>query len=220
MPLLAVPAVVDHADALLPAAQGLLDQISEAHSAHPDHDISCQAGCTACCSHAVPVNAAELRAVRRAIDQLDPDRRTEIHRRIGEVARALDGAGIDATSFAGSRSTDARNAWSRYYYEQDQPCPLLFDGVCSIRADRPLACREYLVTSDPVHCFTAAPGQVVRIRSRTDVIQGYRRVSATFGEPETPILAMALAEPPRDPGPAAPRSGPRLAQVLTSVSTD
>lgn len=107
------------------------------------------------------------------------------------------------------------------YFGLDLPCPLLADGVCSIRDDRPLACREYLVTSDPAHCAPqgGTNDQVVRIRSRSDVLAGFAEVSRTFGEERYRILALALADalhdgPPIAP-PAEPRSGPRMAAVLT-----
>jgi Fe-S-cluster containining protein len=38
-----------------------------------------------------------------------------------------------------------------YFYE-NIPCPFLEEGSCSIHPDRPLACREYLVTTPAEHC--------------------------------------------------------------------
>ncbi|MEZ5279133.1 MAG: hypothetical protein R2770_01565 [Acidimicrobiales bacterium] len=106
--------------------------------------------------------------------------------------------------------------------EADVACPLLDDGVCSIRPDRPLACREYLVTSDPKHC--APPGesadQVVRIRSATDVVGGFAEVAASFNETKHYILAFALADAAANGAPERPepqaRSGPRTAALLTA----
>jgi hypothetical protein len=37
-------------------------------------------------------------------------------------------------------------------------CPFLEDEACSIHADRPLSCREYLVTSPPELCAALSPG--------------------------------------------------------------
>jgi Fe-S-cluster containining protein len=38
-----------------------------------------------------------------------------------------------------------------YFYE-NIPCPFLEEGSCSIHPDRPLACREYLVTTPAENC--------------------------------------------------------------------
>src|SRR6267142_4110839 len=43
----------------------------------------------------------------------------------------------------------------REYFSLGIACPFLEDEACSIYADRPITCREYLVTSPAVNC--AAP---------------------------------------------------------------
>ena len=40
-------------------------------------------------------------------------------------------------------------------------CPFLDNEVCSIYADRPLACRELKVTSPPAHCSTPEQDGVI-----------------------------------------------------------
>ena len=172
------------------------------------------------------MTAAEIRAVVSAIEHLPAHRRADVTRRVAEVNDALVGAGITATDFtAAGGDLEARRAAAMRYFRLDQPCPLLFDGVCSVRDDRPLACREYLVISDPVHCSQPSDtiDQIVRIRSRSDVLRGFAEVSATFGEDRHRILSFALADALRDgapiPPPAEPRSGPRMAAVLTPPTT-
>lgn len=226
MPFLPVPLVAEVADDLLGAARALVDAASAALIADPDLDVSCRAGCSACCSQAVPVSAAELRSVVAAIARLPAERRAEVARRAVEVRAAARTAGFSADSLAEAGDDPvARTKVAWRYFALDLPCPLLHDDVCSIRDDRPLACREYLVVSDPVHCAAPPPGdsdhgdQVVRVRSRRDVRRGFENVSAAFGEPGRQVLSLALAEalchgPPLSP-PAAPRSGPALAAMLT-----
>jgi Fe-S-cluster containining protein len=41
---------------------------------------------------------------------------------------------------------------SRSYFAARIACPFLIDGSCSIHKIRPIACREYNVTSDPKLC--------------------------------------------------------------------
>ncbi len=222
MSFLPVPAVAEAADDLLAAARSLVDAASTTLLADDALGVSCRAGCSACCSQAVPVTPAEVRSVVAAVGRLPDGRRTDVARRVTAVNDALTEAGISAATFtAAADDLDARRVVARRYLRLDLPCPLLFDGVCSVRADRPLACRQYLVTSDPVHC--APPGntidQVVRIRSRSDVLRGFAEVSRDFGERRHQILAFALAESRRNgppaPPPAEPRSGPRMAAMLT-----
>ncbi len=44
------------------------------------------------------------------------------------------------------------------YFALKVPCPFLEDEACSIHADRPTTCREYLVTSAPQACATLNAG--------------------------------------------------------------
>lgn len=222
MPFLPVPPVAGSADDLLAAARRLVDADSAAFLADEALDVSCRAGCTACCSQAVPVTSAEIRAIAAAVDRLPDDRRADVARRVGEVHAALTAAGISAADVAAAGDDpDARHAVATRYFALDLPCPLLFDGTCSIRDDRPLACREYLVTSDPVHCAPPGDttGQLVRIRLSRDVVRGFAAVSSAFGEDRHRILTFALADaaregPPVAP-PAEPRSGPATVAMLT-----
>ena len=223
MPLLPVASVVYGPDDLLAAARALIDSSSRRIIDDPEIDVSCRAGCSACCSQAVPASAAEVRAVLGAIDRLEPDRRRVVAERIERASQRLHQAGVTARDFTeAGADPQARFAVAARYFEADVACPLLDDGVCSIRPDRPLACREYLVTSDPKHC--APPGesadQVVRIRSATDVVGGFAEVAASFNETKHYILAFALADAAANGAPERPepqaRSGPRTAALLTA----
>jgi Fe-S-cluster containining protein len=46
------------------------------------------------------------------------------------------------------------------YFHLGIPCPFLEDESCSIHVDRPLTCREYLVTSPAENCSRPAPGLI------------------------------------------------------------
>ncbi len=224
MSLVAVPSTVRRADDLLPAARQLIDRAAGRALADTAIEVTCRAGCSACCSQAVPVTSAEVRSIRDAIARLPPNRQAAVFDRVVAADSALAEAGIDESVFdaAGDDLAKRRDA-AMSYFRLNVPCPLLEDGVCSIRDDRPLACREYLVTSDAAFCADPivegepggrGQGTVVRIRTGKSVLTGFQQVSAAFGEDRVSILAFALARPPVDPAEADPQSGPQLAQLL------
>jgi hypothetical protein len=80
-----------------------------------------------------------------------------------------------------------------------------------------LVCREYIVTSDPVHCATLDREAIVRIRPKRDLLAGFARVSAALADEDRFVLALALdgeiPEPPDNP----PKSGVSAVRLLTSV---
>src|SRR5262249_14826542 len=48
------------------------------------------------------------------------------------------------------------------YFDQDIPCPFLEEESCSIYRERPLICREFLVTSPAANCSRLAEDKTVR----------------------------------------------------------
>ena len=49
------------------------------------------------------------------------------------------------------------------YFSLGIPCPFLEDESCSIYHDRPVVCREYLVTSPAINCASPSPESVQRV---------------------------------------------------------
>jgi len=55
---------------------------------------------------------------------------------------------------------DERNKLIEDYFREDIPCPFLVNESCSIHKNRPLSCREYLVTSPAKCCADPAAGNI------------------------------------------------------------
>lgn len=215
MSTLRPPSIVRSADDLLPLAQALVDAETEAIEADPTVDVTCRAGCFACCSQAVPVTRSEVRAILAAIDQLDDELRQTIHRRIREIVQRLQAAGLRQVT--SDDSPVRRREMANAYFAVGVPCPLLEDGVCSVRASRPLICREFLVTSEASECSKLGRGEtVVRIRSKQDIVAGFADVSRITGEPDYMTLAFALGQPASSAIAAASLSGAKLTARMLS----
>ncbi len=201
---IAAPSEVASADALLEAARTLVDGDVRGIVARPEFDISCGPGCGACCRQAVPVTAAELRAIRAWLDALPDDERLAHDRRIAATKARLDASDAEAIGMENERA----------YFALGIPCPFLVDESCSIHPARPLACREYVVTSDPVHCASRADGQIVRISATHDLLGAFAKVSAELGEPTEYLLAPAIARPVPQAPVMAPRPSPALIRMM------
>lgn len=152
----AVPSGPVGVDRFLPLAQSLADglvalAVNEVEA--EGRTISCRAGCGACCRQLVPIAEAEARRLRALVDALAEPRRSEIRRRFAEALRRFDEAGLLGTL----RQVDTLDRARRRrlgldYFLARIPCPFLEEESCSIHPDRPIACREYLVTSPAEYC--------------------------------------------------------------------
>ncbi|MGA2500492.1 MAG: YkgJ family cysteine cluster protein [Tepidisphaeraceae bacterium] len=115
--------------------------------------ISCRKGCGHCCRQPVPIAPAEARALMRLVATMPAERRETIRRRFVAAIRELEAAGI-------AEELRMRGFWERghgrevglRYLGRRIDCPFLEDESCTIYADRPLACREYMVTTPADNC--------------------------------------------------------------------
>ena len=146
---------------LLPMMQSVsssIVQIGEKNVEERGLTISCQKGCGACCRQLVPIAPVETFGIRELVEAMPEPRKTEILRRFADAKEKMTAAGMWQT-------LDARADWPEEevlkigvdYFKLGVACPFLEEESCSIHLDRPMACREYLVTSPAVNCSNPTP---------------------------------------------------------------
>ena len=64
---------------------------------------------------------------------------------------------------ARASSKDEIASFGLAYFHLGIPCPFLEEESCSIHADRPISCREYLVTSPAANCADPKPGTIDQV---------------------------------------------------------
>jgi len=149
-----VPAAPVPAAEVVPALQGLVNAVvaaAEARSADMGKPISCRKGCGACCRQLVPISRTEGERLLALVEALPADRRAAVTARFAEAETKIEAAGL------ANRAGKSDRSLSLAYFALGIPCPFLEEESCSIHTDRPLVCREYLVTSPAERC--AGPAQ-------------------------------------------------------------
>jgi Fe-S-cluster containining protein len=139
-----IPNAAVPAREIVPALQGLVNAVvAAAESGQP---VSCRKGCGACCRQLVPVSRTEGERLLDLVEAMPRERRKEIRRRFAAAEAILAPAGF------AERAGKTDRELSTSYFALRVPCPFLEDESCSIHPERPLMCREYLVTSPPELC--------------------------------------------------------------------
>lgn len=127
---------------------------------------SCGPGCGACCRQLVPISSSEGAYLRKIVlPGLDEDHRERVEERITAAAEKLEAEGMADVLAQLPTETDPQqrqNVGLRYFF-LGIPCPFLEEDSCSIHPRRPLACREYLVSSPAACCASPVAGEVVPI---------------------------------------------------------
>jgi len=147
-PITVPDAPVPAAD-IVSALQGLVNAVVEA--AEAGQIISCRKGCGACCRQLVPVSRTEGERLLQVVDALPAERRDVLMKRFAAAEVAIETADLKERRGRSDRELSAA------YFALRLPCPFLEDESCSIHPERPLVCREYLVTSPAALC--AGPEQ-------------------------------------------------------------
>ena len=143
-------------ESLLPIFHAITDELTARGSAREEaagRSVTCRAGCAACCRQVVPLAAAEARHVAALVAAMSDARRAVLEARFADGRDALAAAGLTTQAAAVAAMGHAeRDEYGRRYFRLGIACPFLEAENCTIHPDRPLACREYLVTSPASAC--------------------------------------------------------------------
>ncbi|GGE18095.1 hypothetical protein GCM10011529_25780 [Polymorphobacter glacialis] len=206
---------------LLPIFQGFLGAMSARAVAILEAEgksISCRAGCGACCRQAVPVAPSEARAVARHVAAMPEPDRNAVETRFAAARRALDDAGVDHGPAAFTEATmEDRLAFGMAYLLARVPCPFLIDENRSIHPVRPLACREYLVTSPAENCEWPTRDNVSPVRLGGSLGQALIASEAVMEGSRRVLLADALDWAAKNPAPPPMHNGPSLVKAVFDV---
>lgn len=205
---------------MLPLIQWLADTIVDvAIAACQDQGrtVSCRKGCGACCAHLVPLAELEARHIRNLVDEIPEPRRSAIRARFAEGQRRLQEAGLlEKLLDPGRLQNDDLGRLGLEYFQLGIPCPFLEEQSCLIHPQRPILCREYLVTSPAEHCANPTAQKVARVALPGDVFGAILHLGddqpARVARWVPLILAPQWADSHRDE--SVPRPGTELLQEL------
>jgi Fe-S-cluster containining protein len=146
------------------------------------------------------------------------DRQVLVRQRFREAITTLRAGGVDLDPDVMRLQTkEGRRENGLRYFRQGVPCPFLDAESCSIHPVRPIACREYLVTNNPVHC-SQPTAETIEMVDMPAKLSGPMYQQTESGARVIP-LAMALewTEGRTYSGPVAP-GRTVLQQVLQALS--
>jgi Fe-S-cluster containining protein len=195
---------------MLPVLQSLtdvmVDQAVREVEAKGEH-ISCRKGCGACCRQLVPITPVEAHRLRDLVNSLPEPRRTHVHARFAEARRRLAEAGMLEKLEHGLAGEPLR-PFGLEYFRQRIACPFLEEESCSIYPDRPMACREYLVTSPAEHCAEPTPEHVKCVPLAGKVSNAVARVDQPPSVRSIPWVPLILAPSWAESHPEKPAERP------------
>ena len=144
---------------VVPLARAVCGRIVEASAARSESagkPVSCAKGCSACC--AVPLlgmSEPEAFSLVEDMKRLSAGDRNRILNGFVELGELAEKTGLYEAVAEGDDQADPLHGFDVYrawWRQVRRDCPILRHGACSMYPSRPMACREFLVTSDPDLC--------------------------------------------------------------------
>lgn len=213
-----VPAGPARLTTLLPVFRGFTDAIVARGVAQVEKEgraISCRAGCGVCCRQPVPISEPEAHALSAVVEAMPEPRRSAVRARFAAIEQRLEETGLKA-QLGGwlEKDREGRLEAALNYMTLRLACPFLEAESCSIYSDRPLICREYLVTSPAENCAAPGPDTIARV----DIAGRPSKALVHFGKRETAqgwlLLIHALSFAAEHAEPEAEQPSPVLVQAI------
>jgi hypothetical protein len=143
----------------------------------------------------VPLARSEARRIADLLEEMPEPRRSEVKGRFEAAVRKVEEEGLlpALEERAGLAAGDAVEL-GLDYFRLGLACPFLEDESCSIYADRPIACREYLVSSPPARCADPTPEGIESVPLPTRVWAAVaREEEGVAGAEPAPSVPLVLA---------------------------
>jgi Fe-S-cluster containining protein len=160
-----------------------------------ERELSCRSGCSHCCKQLVPVSAPEAFLLADQVIALESGARDEVFARVDGVRARLDAAGISETLrdlTRDSADTDLGALGTRYFKLQT-PCPFLQNDRCCVYEQRPVACRDFNVTSPSAWCAAPELHQIRKVETPRPMARPLAKmVAKLMGRPEE-LIPLSLA---------------------------
>ena len=114
--------------------------------------VTCGEKCGACCRQMVPVSPPEAFLIMDLLDSMNPARRAEFLEQFRAIEKLLQSKHMIEPLMTPDYTDGPVLAVARQYFTLQLPCPFLKNECCTIYPYRPVACRDYNVTSPAKHC--------------------------------------------------------------------
>jgi Fe-S-cluster containining protein len=177
---------------LLALTEGLVSA-TIAQAGRMGKTISCRPGCSACCRQMVPLAIPEAFYLSDLIASLPPDRRQMISPRFERIVTELDNNGFYERISNPDNTEDDYQIIAQEYLYLRLPCPFLEQDRCSIYPLRPMACREYHVTSPPEWCADPRSHKIESLKPRVALPVILTRLSGELLDVRPRLVPLSLA---------------------------
>ena len=160
--------------------------------------IPCCKGCPACCRYLVPLSVPEVFRLRQEVLAMPAEQGTSVLQSCLETAKKiLDERPKDSemNELAQTKSQTPILRLSRWYAGLKLPCPFLSNNLCISYEQRPIACREHMVTGPAILCDTEGMDESHIVQMPVSVLECLGELTAELEQSNIEAVMLPLALP-------------------------
>ena len=159
--------------------------------------VPCCKGCSACCSYLIPLSVPEALCMAEELSALPPEEgRTLLQSSLDTAKTILEQMPKDFNT--GEPPTDSGIRSSQlgaWYAGLRLHCPFLLDNLCVMYDQRPIACREHVVTGTATLCDVEGTGEPDVTKMPVSVLECLGRLAAELEQSDVEAIMLPLALP-------------------------
>jgi Fe-S-cluster containining protein len=158
--------------------------------------VSCRAGCGACCRQMVPVSPPEAFHIGGVLERMDRALRSAALSRSRAIRDRLAKEGLLEAVFdvqvLQAPPLDHTRAVNHRYFHLEMRCPFLIDESCGIHPERPVACRDYNVTSAASWCADPFTHPIALVPMPLPLSVALARLTAELLQEQAVLIPLSL----------------------------
>jgi Fe-S-cluster containining protein len=154
--------------------------------------VTCRAGCGVCCSQMVPVSPPEAFYIADMMSSLGGEMLDSIRQRFEVIEAVIEQRNMTDPLMDPEYSDDPFLAIARDYFSLHLPCPFLVDASCGIYEHRPVACRDFNVTSPAEWCADPYTHEVAKVQRVMPLSAPLARLAAALTGSKPRLIPLSL----------------------------
>jgi Fe-S-cluster containining protein len=160
--------------------------------------VPCCKGCSACCSYLVPLSVPETFRLVEELATMPPEKGRTLLRSSLDTAKTIleqmprDLTEDESASKDNGIRSDQLGAW---YAGLGLRCPFLSDNLCVTYDQRPIACREHIVTGSETSCNVEGTDEPDIVKMPVSVLECLGRLAAELEQSDVEAIMLPLALP-------------------------
>lgn len=160
--------------------------------------VPCCKGCPACCRYLVPLSVPEVFRLRQEVLAMPAEQgKSVLHSCLETAKKILDERPKDSdiNELAQTKSQIQIRRLGRWYAGLKLPCPFLSNSLCISYEQRPIACREHMVTGSAIFCDTEGTDESHIVQMPVSVLECLGELAAELEQSNIKAVMLPLALP-------------------------